>query len=227
MTEEQRPKLTLRRKPPSDVSENSPSRAGGPGEPARSVTRKKTVVVSQPTAWKLKKQEQKEKEKAERAAAKKARYEEKVRLWAEQQAQEREARRAAKRKPPPEPKFRTLMPLEEAMSEIARCWPALVQNGRPRLLAINIREAMIETCAAASLDMSVKKLKRCLSAITRSDAYLEAMTEGAWRIDIDGQPVARVTADEAAYAVARRAQEHAKQQRRAIREAPAPAHDTN
>ncbi|MEI9540142.1 conjugal transfer protein, partial [Enterobacter cancerogenus] len=97
MTDEQRPKLTLRRKPAPDVKETT----GGPGEPVRSVTRKKTVVVSQPPAWKLRKQEQEqeqeEKEKAEREAAKEAKRQEKARLWAERQAQEREARRAAKR----------------------------------------------------------------------------------------------------------------------------------
>ncbi|MEI9540175.1 conjugal transfer protein, partial [Enterobacter cancerogenus] len=113
-------------------------------------------------------QEQEEKEKAEREAAKEAKRQEKARLWAERQAQEREARRAAKRKPPPEPKFRTLMTLEEAVAEIARCWPVLALNGLPRLLAINIREAMIEDIRSRNLDMSVKKLKRCLSAITRS-----------------------------------------------------------
>lgn len=209
MTDEQRPKLTLRRKPAPDVKETT----GGPGEPVRSVTRKKTVVVSQPPAWKLRKQE--EKEKAGREAAKEAKRQEKASLWAERQAQEREARRAAKRKPPPEPKFRTLMTLEEAVAEIARCWPVLALNGLPRLLAINIREAMIEDIRSRNLDMSVKKLKRCLSAITRSDAYLEAMTEGAWRIDIDGQPVDRVTAEEAAYAVRRKEQEHARLQRKA------------
>ena len=213
MTEEQRPKLTLRRKPVMD--EKNTSSTDGPGEPVRSVRRKKTVVVNTPPAWKVRKQEQEEKEKAERDAAKEAKRLEKARLWAERQAQEREAMRAAKRKPPPEPKFRTLMPLEEAMSQIARCWPALVQNGRPQLLAINIREAMIEDMRSRNLDMSVKKLKRCLSAITRSDAYLEAMTEGAWRNDIDGQPVARVTADEADFAARRRAQEHARLQRKA------------
>lgn len=201
MTEEQRPKLTLRRKPASDVSEDSTPRTGGP---VRSVTRKKTVVVSQPPAWKLKKQEQEEKE---RAAAKKARYLEKARLWAEQQAQER--------KPPPEPKYRSLMTLEEAVTEIARCWPALITNGGPRPLAINIRAAMIEDMRSRSLDMSVKKLKRCLSAITRSDVYLEGMTQGAWRIDIDGQPVARVTADEADFAARRKEQERARLQRKA------------
>lgn len=211
MAEEQRPKLTLRRKPAPDAKETT----GGPGEPVRSVTRKKTVVVSQPPAWKLRKQEQEEKEKAEREAAKEAKRQEKARLWAERQAQEREARRAAKRKPPPEPKFRTLMPLEEAVAEIARCWPALALNGLPRLLAINIREAMIDDIRSRNLDISVKKLKRCLSAITRSDAYLEAMTEGAWRIDIDGQPVARVTAEDAAYAVRRKEKEHARLQRKA------------
>jgi hypothetical protein len=213
MTEEQRPKLTLRRKPASDVKETT----GGPGEPVRSVTRKKTVVVSQPPAWKLRKQEQEEKEKAERAAAKEAKRQEKARLWAERQAQEREARRAARRKPAPEPVYRKVMPLADALALLERCWPALVTDDQPQLLAVNIREAMIEGIRRRGLEVSLKTLKRCLAAVTRSDTYLGAMTVGAWRKNLAGEPVAPVSAEEAAYAVERRAQEHAKHMRRAVR----------
>lgn len=225
MTEEQRPKLTLRRKPVSDVKK-TPS-TDGPGEPVRSVTRKKTVVVSQPPAWKLRKQEQEEKEKAEREAAKEAKRQEKARLWAERQAQEREARRAAKRKPVPEPVYRKVMPLTDALVLLERCWPALVKDGQPQLLAVNIREAMVNDIRQRGLEVSVKTLKRCLAAVTRSDAYLGAMTVGAWRKNLAGQPVAPVSEEEAVYAVERRALEHAKRQRRAAREVSASVHGTN
>jgi len=215
MSEEKRPTLTLRRKPTTDVCGNSAPSTAGDSEKNRHVPGKKKVVVSQPPAWKARKQAQEEKEQAERAAAKEARRQEKARLWAERQAQEREAKRAAKRKPQPEPKYRSLMPLEEAITLLAQCWPALVQDGRPVLLAINIRQAMVDDIRQRGLNISVKKLKRCLCAITRSDVYLGAMMEGAWRTDIEGQPVARITADEASFATDRRAQEHVRLARQA------------
>ncbi|HBL6490708.1 TPA: fertility inhibition protein FinO, partial [Enterobacter hormaechei] len=94
---------------------------------------------------------------------------------------------------------------------------ALVTDGQPQLLAVNIREAMVNDIRRRGLEISVKTLKRCLAAVTRSDAYLGAMTVGAWRKNLAGEPVAAVSAEEAAYAVERRAQEHAKRQRRAVR----------
>ncbi|WP_226862382.1 fertility inhibition protein FinO [Enterobacter kobei] len=133
------------------------------------------------------------------------------------QAQEREAMRAARRKPAPEPVYRKVMPLADALALLKRCWPALVTDGQPQLLAVNIREAMVNDIRRRGLEISVKTLKRCLAAVTRSDAYLGAMTVGAWRKNLAGEPVAAVSAEEAAYAVERRAQEHAKRQRRAVR----------
>ena len=125
--------------------------------------------------------------------------------------------RAARRKPAPEPVYRKVMPLADALALLERCWPALVTDGQPQLLAVNIREAMVNDICQRGLEISVKTLKRCLAAVTRSDAYLGAMTVGAWRKNLAGQPVAAVSAEEAAYAVARRAQEHAKHMRRAVR----------
>jgi len=221
---EQRPKLTLRRKPVSDVNENSMPQAGSAGEPLRTVTRKKTVVVNTTPAWKVRKQAVDESAKKAQTDEKAARKAEKARLWAERQAQEREAMRAARCKPAPEPVYRKVMPLADALALLERCWPALVTDGQPQLLAVNIREAMVNDIRRRGLEVSVKTLKRCLAAVIRSDAYLGAMTVGAWRKNLAGEPVAAVSEKEAAYAVARRAQEHAKRQRRA---APAPAHDTN
>ncbi|MGX6613785.1 fertility inhibition protein FinO [Enterobacter kobei] len=109
------------------------------------------------------------------------------------------------------------MPLADALALLKRCWPATVADGQPQLLAVNIREAMVNDIRRRGLEISVKTLKRCLAAVTRSDAYLGAMTVGAWRKNLAGEPVAAVSAEEAAYAVERRAQEHAKRQRRAVR----------
>lgn len=207
MTEQKRPTLTLRRNTEPTRSDTNAPAAEEKGASERQVTRKKRVVVSSPPAWKVKKQALEEKEKAARKA-------EKARLWAERQEQEKAARKAEKRKPAPLPVYRDIMSLQEAVSLLHSGWPALVPDGRPQLLAVNIRQTLIDDIRLRGLDISVKKLKRCLAAITRSDEYLDAMQEGAWRKNRDGQPVAAVTADEAAFARERKAQEHARAARR-------------
>ncbi|EAQ1418250.1 fertility inhibition protein FinO [Salmonella enterica] len=218
MKEQGRPTLTLRRKAEPEgqraVNSSEPDSAG-PGR----VTRKKTVVVNTTPAWKVRKQAVDESAKKAQADEKAARKAEKARQWAERQAQEREreAMRATRRKPAPEPVYRKVMPLADALALLEHCWPALVTDGQPQLLAVNIREAMVNDIRRRGLEVSVKTLKRCLAAVTRSDAYLGAMTVGAWRKNLAGEPVAPVSAEEAAYAVERRAQEHAKRQRRAVR----------
>lgn len=207
MTEQKRPTLTLRRNTEPARNDTRDPAAEEKGESERQVTRKKRVVVSSPPAWKVKKQALEEKEKAAHKA-------EKARLWAERQEQEKAARQAEKRKPAPLPVYREIMSLQEAVSLLHSGWPALVLDGRPQLLAVNIRQALIDDIRQRGLDISIKKLKRCLAAITRSDGYLDAMQEGGWRKNRDGQPVAMVTADEAAFAQERKAQEHARAVRR-------------
>ncbi|WP_223540696.1 fertility inhibition protein FinO [Enterobacter sp. JBIWA003] len=125
--------------------------------------------------------------------------------------------RAARRKPAPEPVYRKVMPLADALALLEQCWPSLVTDGQPQLLEVNIREAMVNDIRRRGLEVSVKTLKRCLAAVTRPDAYLGVMTVGAWRKNLAGEPVAAVSPEEAAYAVERRAQEHAKHMRRAVR----------
>ncbi|WP_440862625.1 fertility inhibition protein FinO [Symbiopectobacterium purcellii] len=176
------------------------------------VTRKKTVVVnasdSPPPAWKVKKQAMEEQEKADRAVAKAARRVEKVRLRAEQ---EKAAKQAEKQKAV-QPTFINIMPLADAVAVIQHCWPALVVNGAPQLLPIHAREMMAADIRARGLDISMKKLKRCLSAITRSEIYLQSMVAEAWRLSLAGEPVAQVSASEAEYAVKRIAQERGRNQ---------------
>ena len=165
MKEQGRPTLTLRRKAEPEgqraVSNSEPDGAG-PGR----VTRKKTVVVNTTPAWKVRKQAVDESAKKAQADEKAARKAEKARQWAERQAQEREAMRAARRKPAPEPVYRKVMPLADALVLLERCWPALVTDGQPQLLAVNIREAMVNDIRRRGLEVSVKTLKRCLAAVT-------------------------------------------------------------
>lgn len=221
MKEQGRPTLTLRRKassekPATPTEHNSPRAVTPPV-----VTRKKTVVVnasdSPPPAWKVKKQAMEEQEKAERAAAKAARRAERVRLRAEQEAQEKAAKQAEKQKGAP-PTFINIMPLADAVAVIQHCWPALVVDGVPQLLPIHAREMMAADIRARGLDISMKKLKRCLSAITRSEIYLQSMVEGAWRLSLAGEPVAQISEEEAAYAVKRIEQERGRKQRRQAHE---------
>ncbi|ENM1162523.1 conjugal transfer protein, partial [Enterobacter kobei] len=125
MKEQGRPTLTLRRKTEPEgqrAINNSEPDGVGPGR----VTRKKTVVVNTTPAWKVRKQAVDESAKKAQADEKAARKAEKARQWAERQAQEREAMRAARRKPAPEPVYRKVMPLADALALLKRCWPALV-----------------------------------------------------------------------------------------------------
>jgi hypothetical protein len=67
------------------------------------------------------------------------------------------------------------MPLADARAPEALL--ASPGDGRPAAaLAVNIREAMVNDIRRRGLEISVKTLKRCLAAVTRSDAYLGAMT---------------------------------------------------
>lgn len=179
MKEQERPTLTLRRKtePEGQRAVNNSSEPDGAG-PGR-VTRKKTVLVNATSVWKVRKQAVDESAKKAQADKKAAQKAEKARLWAERQAQEREAMR----KPAPEPVYRKVMPL----ALLQHCWPALVTDDLHQLLAVNIREAMVSDIRQRGLDVSVKTLKRCLAAVTRSDAYLGAMTVGAWRKNLAGE----------------------------------------
>lgn len=208
MKEERRPTLTLCRKTEPGQDD------AGSAVPGVRGTRKKQVIVNTPPGGTVNVVAPEEKAPDEPRPNKAARRAEKARLWAERKAAERAALRAANRKPPPPPVYRTLISLEEAVSLFQRCWPALVEDGQVQLLDVNIRQAMLDDIRERELAVSGKTLRRCLAAITRSDGYLGAMTVGAWRRRLDGQPVTEISADEAAYARERIAREHAKRVRR-------------
>lgn len=208
MTEEKRPTLTLRRKP--TATDTAASAPGSEPAPVLTRTRKQTVVVSARPAWKVKKEAQEAQEKEARAAAKAARRAETLHLRAEEQAKESAALKAANRKSAPLPVYRKRMPLDEGLALLERCWPALVKDGKPQLIAVDSRTAMLEDIGKRGLDVSVKQLKRCLSTVTRSDVYLDAMVPGASRINIDGQPATPVSESEAEFARSRKMAEHSR-----------------
>lgn len=127
--------LTLRRK-----AEPEGQRAVNNSEPDSAgpgrVTRKKTVVVNTTPAWKVRKQ-----------------------------AQEREAMRAARRKPAPEPVYRKVMPLADALALLERCWPALVTDGQPQLLATHHHSHIQLQLAPLCRFTALKQLFFCENAI--------------------------------------------------------------
>ncbi|MCK6964542.1 ProQ/FINO family protein [Enterobacter bugandensis] len=57
-------------------------------------------------------------------------------------------------------------------------WSCLVDEGKPQLLIVGVRQNLLEDIRQRELDISPKKLKRRLVAVTRSDEYHDAMTEG-------------------------------------------------
>lgn len=157
-------------------------------ELVKTVTRKKKIVVNSPPAWRLKKQE----------------------LALKEQEQEKKTSEMVQSAEKLKPAYRKMMPLADALSLLQTYWPALVIDGIPQLLAVNIRDALLLDIRQRELSVSVKKLKRCLATITRSDAYLDSMVPGAVRKNIHGLPVAEITTEETMFARRRKEQEHAR-----------------
>lgn len=103
--------------------------------------------------------------------------------------------------PPTPPKKH--LPLDEAMVEISTYWPNLFPAGQLRPMAIGTQEMLFAYKAAKNLGISVKKLKRCLSAISHSLKYRTTLMPGAVRYDKDGQPAGNVTDSDVADTLSR------------------------
>lgn len=115
--------------------------------------------------------------------------------------------------PPTPPKKH--LPLDVAIAEISTYWPDLFPAGQCRPMAIGTREMLLADKAAKNLGISVKKLKRCLSAISHSLKYRTTLMPGAVRYDKDGQPAGNVTDSDVADTLSR-IQRIAKQQLKAL-----------
>jgi ProP effector len=109
-----------------------------------------------------------------------------------------------------------------------KCFALLEYRRRPLKLRIDL-----ELQAALDGAVTPRELTHALSAYCGNVGYLRASWEGAWRIDLAGNPVGIVTAEEAAHAKewltrtelkkARRAEAAAKQKAEEKKAAAAPA----
>ena len=79
---------------------------------------------------------------------------------------------------------------------ILREWFPAAFAGRPRPLKVGVRKDIIERAPA----ITPTEIARALRYHTQSNGYLRSVRPGATRIDLDGNEVGAVTADEAAHA---------------------------
>jgi len=71
---------------------------------------------------------------------------------------------------------------------------AFCAKGKPKKpLKIGIRHDLVALCP----DLKKGEIGRALQDYTRGPTYLRAMTAGAFRVDLEGQPAGAVTAAEA------------------------------
>jgi ProP effector len=79
-------------------------------------------------------------------------------------------------------------------------WPACfaVLETRRRPLKIGIHNEILEALDGA---ITQAELRRALGCYTANSVYLQHMTAGATRVDLDGRQAGRVTREEAEYAV--------------------------
>lgn len=201
--------LTLSRKTAPSKTEIVNSKAEEFTEQPLWVNRKKNLVVCSVPAWKLKKRKLAEQsEKKNVTAVKVDNSEDKSKVGEEITCRGKNQHPLI---------YRKLMPLKNALFLLELNWPALVKQGKPQLMAVNIRQEMLIDIQKRKLDLSAKRLKRCLATITRSDLYLNTMLIGAWRKNIFGELVAQITQAEAEYALLRKEQEKAKLFRKKMR----------
>lgn len=100
---------------------------------------------------------------------------------------------------PSKPRWRPprLLPLEDATSILSRFWPALIVDGKCRLLKIRIDREMKEEIDAKQLEISKKKLRSVLRTVTQDEDYRLRIVAGAFRYDSEGKPSGEVTSEEA------------------------------
>lgn len=196
MSDEKRKTLTLKRKNPaategvteSTNAANTSSTLQGP----RVVGRKKVVTVTTPPAWKVKKQ------------ALAAKVPPKIETPpASPPKSVEQAIKVAVPRQVKAPKGVTLIPLEEAISEMKTYWPGLFDGDVPKLIAIGSFEKLVADKQLNAYPISNKQIKRCLKSITRSKEYLSQTVVGMPRYDIKGHVVAAVEECEQQYAIER------------------------
>lgn len=107
-------------------------------------------------------------------------------------------------KPVKSPRRARLLPIEEAMEELATYWPALFAPGEWKMMQIGLREQLCADIERRQLPLSKKKLNRCLRTVSWCPDYLAQMVEDAPRYDLNGIVVGYVTAEQQEYAQTKR-----------------------
>lgn len=87
----------------------------------------------------------------------------------------------------------------ETLGILREWFPPAFSAGRPRPLKVGIHKDLAEKASAISTGV----IARAMRYHTQSDRYLRALKPGAARVDLDGNAVGEVTADEAAFAQVR------------------------
>jgi len=203
MTEQKRTILSLHRNTDPVCSDLDQSAAGSKRNIFIQLTRKKKLVIVSPS---LGNQGEKKREKNGLSDRTSARIRHSNKSAPEKKAA-CQVTHCPGKKPPG---FRKRMTLPEALQLLQTWWPALTAEGKIQPLAVGIRQALLDDIRARGLDISVKKLKRCLAVVARSEQYLSVMMQATWRVDLSGRPVAPVTAAEAVYSLERIGKERAR-----------------
>lgn len=191
MTDE-RKTLTLKRPAPKTETGESaadaiktPASLSAPGTVTVRKGKKTIVNVTQPPKWKKKKPSAKpvvKKEKQKPIPKPKSIPVVKV---------------PKKVKPPRSPRRVTL---EYAIAQLAPHWPAVFNPRGLKLMALGLKEQLLQDIEVRKIALSNKVARRCLHAVSHSPEYLSLMVAGMPRYGLGGEEQGVVTQAEQAYA---------------------------
>ncbi len=102
----------------------------------------------------------------------------------------------------------------EGITVLSERYPALFNRNQPVPLAIGIHKPLVEAAREGQLPVSVAAIRAAMGRWTGSWPYLAIMTEGAVRIDLDGNPAGTVDAEQAEAAKQTLTQRRSRQQPR-------------
>ena len=191
MTDE-RKTLTLKRPAPkTDTGESAadaiktPASLSAPGTVTVRKGKKTIVNVTQPPKWKKKKSSatppsvvKKEKQKPIPKPIPVVKVPKKV-------------------KPPRSPRRVTL---EYAIAQLAPHWPAVFNPRGLKLMAVGLKEQLLQDIEVRKIALSNKVVRRCLHAVSHSPEYLSLMVAGMPRYGLGGEEQGVVTQAEQTYA---------------------------
>lgn len=193
MTQE-RKTLTLKRPTPkAEVGEaaaeviNTPASLSAPGTVTVRKGKKTIVNVTQPPTWKKKKPPVVPPPMAKKKKQKLAPKPKPIPV----------VKVLKKVKPPRSPRRVTL---EYAIAQLAPHWPAVFNPRGLKLMAVGLKEQLLQDIEVRKIALSNKVARRCLHAVSHSPEYLSLMMAGMPRYGLGGEEKGVVTQAEQAYA---------------------------